>query len=84
MTVALPRFEATTFEYAGRTRAVYRAGSGPAVIVMHEMPGLHPLVIDFGRRLVDEGYTVLMVDQPGHPTRDARDRMLAFLKDRLI
>src|SRR5258707_15871723 len=24
------------------TRPVYRRGSGPAVIVIHEMPGLHP------------------------------------------
>ncbi len=29
------------------TRPVWRRGSGPAVIVIHEMPGLHPLVIRF-------------------------------------
>ena len=34
----------TRFEFTdGRwTRPVYRRGMGPAVIVIHEMPGLHP------------------------------------------
>ena len=39
---------------------MYRAGSGPAVIVVHELPGLHPGVIAFGQRLVDAGYTVYL------------------------
>jgi dienelactone hydrolase len=60
MTVTLPGFDRTVFEYEGTARDVYRAGSGPGVIVIHEMPGLHPLVVDFGQRLVDEGYTVFM------------------------
>ena len=29
------------------SRPVYRRGSGPAVIIIHEMPGMHPLVIRF-------------------------------------
>lgn len=60
MTDQVPGFDKTTFAYAGRTHDVYRAGAGPAVIVMHELPGLHPVVTEFGRRLVDEGYTVFM------------------------
>ena len=28
---------------------VWRAGTGPAVIVIHEMPGLHPGVVAFAR-----------------------------------
>ena len=60
MTDAVPGFEKTTFTYGGRTHDVYRAGSGPAVIVIHEMPGLHPGVTEFGQRLVDVGYTVYL------------------------
>jgi dienelactone hydrolase len=56
----LPGFTRSTFLHDGMTHDVHRAGSGPAVIVMHEMPGLHPGVVDFGRRLVDAGYSVYM------------------------
>ncbi|HZZ36213.1 MAG TPA: dienelactone hydrolase family protein [Caulobacteraceae bacterium] len=50
----------TRFEFsAGRwTRPVYRRGSGPAVIVIHEMPGLHPLVVRFADRVAAAGMTV--------------------------
>ena len=42
------------------TRSVYRRGSGPAVIVIHETPGLHPLVIRFADRIVAAGMTVFL------------------------
>lgn len=60
MTAEISGFTRYPFTHDGRTRDVYRAGSGPAVIVLHEMPGLHPGVIEFGRRLLGEGYTVYM------------------------
>lgn len=39
-------------------RKVWRKGTGPAVIVMHEMPNLHPLVLRFADRVADAGMTV--------------------------
>jgi dienelactone hydrolase len=42
------------------TRKVYRAGEGPAVIVMHEMPGISPHVARFARWVRDSGFTVWM------------------------
>jgi dienelactone hydrolase len=50
----------TAFEFThGRwTRPVFRKGSGPAVIVIHEMPGLHPLVVRFADRVAAAGMTV--------------------------
>ena len=33
-------------------------GSGPAVIVIHELPGIYPGMIEFARRLIGESYTV--------------------------
>jgi dienelactone hydrolase len=44
----------------GETRSVYCTGSGPGVIVMHEMPGLYPAVIDFGRIVAAAGFRVYM------------------------
>ncbi len=50
----------TKFAFAAGkwTRPVYRRGAGPAVIVIHEMPGLHPGVIRFSDRVADAGMTV--------------------------
>jgi dienelactone hydrolase len=43
-----------------QTRTVYRAGVGPAVIVMSEMPGITPQVAQFARTVVAQGFTVFM------------------------
>jgi dienelactone hydrolase len=63
------RFDFT--DPAGRwTRPVWRRGTGPAVIVIHEMPGLHPLVIRFADRVAAAGMTVFcpsLFGEPGRP-----------------
>jgi dienelactone hydrolase len=41
-------------------KTVYTAGSGSAVIVMHEMPGISPHVARFARWVRDAGFTVYM------------------------
>lgn len=64
---ALAGFDRSTFAYAGRTHDVFRAGSGPAVIVIHEIPGLHPGVIDLGQRLIDAGFSVYLPSLFGRP-----------------
>ena len=74
MTDAVPGFEVTTFAHGGREHEVYRAGEGPAVIVMHELPGLHPGVIAFGQRLVDAGYRAYLPSMFGHPGAPATGR----------
>jgi dienelactone hydrolase len=54
----------------GTTRPTYRKGSGPGVIVIHELPGISPKVVDFGEELVHAGYTVVMpvlFGKPGVP-----------------
>jgi dienelactone hydrolase len=67
MTDAVPGFDVTTFTHAGRTHEVYRAGAGSAVVVVHEMPGLHLGVTKFGQRLVDAGYRVYLPSLFGRP-----------------
>ena len=44
----------------GVTKRVYVAGTGPAVIVMSEMPGISPYVARFARWVRDAGFTVYM------------------------
>jgi dienelactone hydrolase len=44
----------------GRTRDVYRTGTGPAVIVIHEMPGITPLVAAFAGRIAGQGMTAVL------------------------
>ncbi|HEY1446916.1 MAG TPA: dienelactone hydrolase family protein [Caulobacteraceae bacterium] len=63
------RFDFT--DPSGRwTRPVWRRGSGPAVIVIHEMPGLHPLVIRFADRVAAAGMTVFLPSLFGDPGRE--------------
>jgi len=66
---ALDGFTETSFTFDGVTRPVYRAGTGPGVVVVHEVPGITPLVADFGRRLVDAGFTLAMPSLFGEPGR---------------
>ena len=42
------------------THPTYRKGSGPGVVVIHEIPGVTPAVIAFGEELVEAGYTVVL------------------------
>jgi len=56
-----------SFEYEGLKRAVYRSGDGPAVIVIHEIPGIYHKVLDFARRLNQAGYTTYLPSLTGTP-----------------
>ena len=53
--------------YLGSTKTVFRAGDGPAVIVISEIPGITPEVADFARRVVAAGCTVYMPSVFGTP-----------------
>src|SRR3954469_5268584 len=64
---ALKDYTAFDFDDGRWTRKVYRRGSGPAVIVIHEMPGLHPLVIRFADRVAAAGMTVFLPSLFGTP-----------------
>ncbi|MEM1246179.1 MAG: dienelactone hydrolase family protein [Acidobacteriota bacterium] len=55
--------------YLGRTKTVFRAGTGPAVIVMTEMPGITYFVARFARRVRDAGFTVFLPQMFGTPGR---------------
>jgi dienelactone hydrolase len=44
----------------GVTHPTYRRGTGPGVVVVHEIPGLTAEVIGFADELVEAGYTVVL------------------------
>ncbi|MDE3175072.1 MAG: dienelactone hydrolase family protein [Pseudomonadota bacterium] len=67
---ALSAYERFDFAAAGYERRVYTRGEGPAVVVVHEIPGLHPQVIAFADRIVAAGMSVylpVLFGEPGRP-----------------
>ncbi len=56
----LSDFTCFEFTHAGTKRRVYRQGEGPAVVVMHEVPGITAEVAHFVRNVVSAGLTVFM------------------------
>lgn len=63
-------FEAVSFGHDGDHKIVLRKGSGPAVIVIAEMPGITPKVANFARKVADIGCTAVMPHLFGTPGRD--------------
>jgi dienelactone hydrolase len=61
--------------FDGVAKHVHIAGSGPAVIVMAEMPGISPHVARFARWVRDAGFTVYM------PSLFGRDGAVATAED---
>ena len=56
----LEDFDPRVVTLDGVTKVVHVAGTGPAVIVMTEMPGISPHVARFSRWVRDAGFTVYM------------------------
>ncbi len=67
----LADFTTLAFAHQGKERIVYRRGTGPAVIVMHEIPGITPEVARFSRYVADAGMTVFMPNLFGVPGKPA-------------
>ncbi|HWI31275.1 MAG TPA: dienelactone hydrolase family protein, partial [Microbacterium sp.] len=57
----------TDVTHDGETREVYRKGAGPGVIVIHEVPGIHPAFVAFADEIVARGFTVLLPRLFGTP-----------------
>jgi dienelactone hydrolase len=67
----LADFTKDSFDAEGAQRTLYRIGSGPAVIVISEMPGITPLVAQFARRVAAAGCTAVLPHLFGDPGRPA-------------
>jgi dienelactone hydrolase len=57
------------FSAADMTYPTYRRGSGPGVVIIHEIPGITPLVAKFANEVVDRGFTVVMPSLTGTPRK---------------
>ncbi len=66
----LADFDRSTFVHRGKERDIFRKGSGPAVIVIAEIPGITPKVAGFARKVADIGCTAVMPHLFGVPGRD--------------
>src|SRR5262249_23809055 len=64
---SLPGFTESPFTHEGRTRTVFRRGSGPAVVVMTQIPGITPPVKAFAEGVPAAGFTVFMPHLFGPP-----------------
>lgn len=60
-------WSAAPFTGGGYTHDVFRKGSGPGVVLIPEIPGIHPGVLALGNHLVDNGFTVAMPSLFGEP-----------------
>ncbi len=69
MTNALDGWARSEFTATGRTRQVFRRGTGPGVVVIHEIPGITPKVAAFANDVVLAGFTVVMPSLVGTPGR---------------
>jgi dienelactone hydrolase len=65
----LEDFDARELAFLGQTKRVFVSGTGPAVIVMAEMPGIYPHVSRFARWVREAGFTVWMPNLFGDPGR---------------
>jgi len=72
----LDDFERGSFTHEGVTHEVFRSGTGPAVIVLAEIPGITPKVAGFARRVRALGCTVWMPVLFGTPGRPPSGRAI--------
>ncbi|HVW81601.1 MAG TPA: dienelactone hydrolase family protein [Mycobacteriales bacterium] len=70
MTDPLDDFVREPFTADGKTKDIFRKGSGPAVIVISEVPGITPGVANFARKIVDRGCTAVMPHLFGEPGKE--------------
>jgi dienelactone hydrolase len=73
----LKDYERFDFADGPWTRPVFRRGSGPAVIIMHEIPGLHPLVVRYADGVAAAGFTVYLPSLFGEPGRQVSNGYVA-------
>ena len=74
---ALDSWTRGTHAAGGYTHDTYRKGSGPGVVVIHELPGLTPGVIAFAEEVVAAGFTVVLPHLFGTPEDPATPGVFA-------
>ena len=67
----LPGFQCFSFEHNDIEHPVYVAGKGPAILIMHELPGMVEETVALAHRLQDAGFTTYMPLFFGPPGKKA-------------
>ncbi len=75
---SIPDFQSFEFTANGKTKPVFFKGTGPAVVVMHELPGMTPECIALARRIAHEGFTVFMPLLFGEANEPLSIKMLGY------
>lgn len=57
---SIPDFQSFEFTAEEKTKLVFFKGNGPAVLLMHELPGMTPECVALARRIAHDGFTVYM------------------------
>ncbi len=70
-------FEKRPTSFDGVSYDVFVAGTGPAIVVLPEVPGVTPDVADCGRRLAAAGYTAWIPSLFGTPGKPLTERYAA-------
>ncbi len=70
MSAVLDGWQQTSFSAGGITHDVWKRGSGPGVVVIHEVPGITPKVAAFADEVVGAGFTVWMPSLLGTPGKE--------------
>ena len=68
---ALESWDQGSHTAGDRTYPFYRKGSGPGVVIVHEVPGIIPEVVRFADEVVERGFTVVIPHLFGEPGRKA-------------
>jgi dienelactone hydrolase len=75
--MSLHAWEKSHFTAATITHDTYRRGTGPVVLVVHEIPGITPAVECFANDVVNAGFTVVMPDLVGTPGKEVSGKYIA-------
>lgn len=75
--MSLTTWEKSQFTSATITHDTYRKGTGPVVIVVHEIPGITPAVQRFAEDVVNAGFTVVMPDLVGTAGKQVSGKYIA-------
>lgn len=67
--MSIQGYSASEFTHDGVTKTVYRRGSGPGVIIITEVPGIHDGVVKFADIVAEAGFTVVLPDLFGVPLK---------------
>lgn len=65
--MTLEGFTRSNFSYDNKTYPIYRRGTGPGVVIIHEIPGITPQVAEFAKIVADDGFTVILPHLFGSP-----------------